>query len=134
MVRFRSTAVWVACAIVVWVAPVGAATVDQIAGSVQVNTGDGFKRITGPVTVAPGTSVMVEAGGRARILYSNNCFVSVQPGTVITVVPDDQCVPATNGSSLSMTQVGVGAAIIGGGVAAALLLGNKSDNNKPASP
>lgn len=114
--------------------PATAATVDQVAGTVKINVGDGFKAITGPVQVTPGTAIMVEAGGSARILYANNCFVTVQPGTVITVVPDDQCVPVTSGSSLGVGQIGIGAAIIAGGVGAAFLLGNKSDHNKPASP
>lgn len=123
----------ISIALIFGVTTASAATVDQVKGDVQVNVGNGFSPIQGAVQVPPGAAVMAAPGSSARIIYANNCFVDVAPGQVITVVPDDQCVPAAGAGGLNGLQLGLGAALIAGGIGAVVIIVNKSDD-KPASP
>jgi len=103
-----------------------AASIDEIEGIVLVNQGQGFKRLAGPVGVPPGVRVMANPGGSATILYDNGCRERVEPGVIVTVKPEGVC------------QVGpadhyvLGAVAVGG--AAALAIGLRGGNDKPASP
>ena len=75
-------------------APCQAAFLDNVQGKILVDQGDGFKPVNGPVTVKPGDRVMAQGDGTANVKYSGSCFNVVQPGAVVTVVPDGQCVKA----------------------------------------
>ena len=62
-----------------------AATLQAMQGDVLVNSGDGFKRVTGPTQVNPGDYVMVGDGGKANLVYPGGTVVPVQEGGVIAV-------------------------------------------------
>ena len=68
-----------------------AATVSQIVGPLQVNTGSGFHQVTGSAEVAAGGSVMVAPGGKGEILYSDGCRIPVTPGSLAVVAPVSPC-------------------------------------------
>jgi hypothetical protein len=68
-----------------------AATVTPIEGTVQVNTGTGFRPVSGAAEVAPGASVMVSPKGRGEIRYSDGCKTTVRPGSVAVIPPVSLC-------------------------------------------
>jgi hypothetical protein len=68
-----------------------AATVSQIVGPLQVNTGSGFHQVTGSTEVAAGGSVIVAPGGKGEILYSDGCRIPVTPGSLAVVAPVSPC-------------------------------------------
>jgi hypothetical protein len=68
-----------------------AATVTPIEGTVQVNTGSGFRSVSGAAEVAPGTSVMVSPKGRGEIRYSDGCKTTVRSGSVAVIPPVSPC-------------------------------------------
>jgi hypothetical protein len=111
-----------------------AATVVPGQGIVMVNHGQGYQQVAGSTDVSPGTTVVVGPGGSAQVVYADGCTVQVEPGSVVTVAPQPPCL--TTGAinplpGMSGTTLAVGAVVVGGGVAAAVLLSRKS---KSASP
>jgi hypothetical protein len=109
-----------------------AATVNATQGQVLVNQGQGYQQVAGSAEIGPGATVVVNPGGSAQIVYPDGCAVTVDPGSVYTIAPQSPCLPQDPQTSpgLSGASLAVGAVIVGGGVAALLLL--KKD--KPASP
>lgn len=73
-----------------------ATTLTSIQGSVQVNTGSGFRPVTGSAHVTPGTSVMAAPGSSAEILYSDGCRTPVRAGAVSSVAPVPPCAEGTD--------------------------------------
>ena len=61
------------------------ATVEPVAGKVSLNRGQGFKEVTGRAQANAGDQVMVNPGGRAKIVYFEGCMVDVRPGAVVGV-------------------------------------------------
>lgn len=136
---FRTAAILVAFAGVA--SPALAASVINVQGGVSVNRGVGFKSITGPTEVGAGDSVMVSKGGSAQIVYSDTCLVDVFPGAVIRIAASSPCLNppsqqtgVTPGGQVAFDPfvIGLGAAAIGGGVAAGVLLSKGSSS--PVSP
>jgi hypothetical protein len=68
-----------------------AATVMPIEGRLQVNTGSGYHAVSATTEVKPGASVMVGAGGKAEIQYTDGCRIPVTPGAVAVVAPVSPC-------------------------------------------
>jgi hypothetical protein len=71
--------------------PAFATTVTAVKGSVLINRGDGFRPVTGTAPVKVGDSLMVRPGGNARIVYSDGCPVSINPGEVVTIGAESPC-------------------------------------------
>lgn len=124
-----------------------AAFLDSIHGGVRVNRGDGYVAVRGATELKPGDMVMVDAKGKARLVYPDNCGVSVKAGSVTVVGAKSPClegrsarIPSGDGapayvdpaeSGLDTTGLVVGGlalAAVGGGIAAAAL------NGQPTSP
>ena len=61
------------------------ATVEPVAGKVSLNRGQGFKEVTGRAQANTGDQVMVNPGGRAKIVYLEGCMVDVRPGAVVGI-------------------------------------------------
>ena len=61
------------------------ATVEPVAGKVSLNRGQGFKEVTGRAQANAGDQVMVNPGGRAKIVYLEGCMVDVRPGAVVGI-------------------------------------------------
>lgn len=131
-----------------------AATLTDISGEVRVNGGDGFKIVSGTVTVQPGDIIMAGAKASARIVYSEKYSVPVEPGRIKTVAKSGEQAmrlaklrssamrqSAGGGSAAAGTQClpGVpliycvvgGAAAIGGGIA--IIASSGDSNNKRLS-
>ena len=68
-----------------------AATLTPIKGTVQVNTGSGFRPVSGAAEVVPGTSVMVSPNGRGEIRYSDGCKKALLPGSIAVIPPVSPC-------------------------------------------
>ena len=111
-----------------------AAMVNATQGQVLVNQGSGYQQVAGSVDVGPGTTVVVNPGGGAQIVYPDGCAVAVQPGSVYTIAPQSPCLAQGGGeatSGVNGTTLAIGAVVVGGGVAALLLL---NGGDKSASP
>ena len=110
--------------------------VNATQGQVLVNQGSGYQQVAGSVDVGPGSTVVVNPGGSAQIVYPDGCSVAVQPGSVYTIAPQSPCLAAGGGEAttgLSGSTLAIGAVVIGGGIAAILLL-NNGGSDKAASP
>lgn len=107
-----------------------ASTLDSAQGGVLVNRGGGYVREATGAQLKPGDLVMVRPGGNAIVSYSGGCFVSVQVGSVYVVQPENYCQLAA--TDVDITPYVVGAGVIGGGIAAGVLL--SEGRSKPASP
>ncbi len=106
-----SRAAMVALAGVMMIAPCEAAFLDQIQGKVLVDTGAGFKPVTGAIVVKPGDRIMAQADGSATVKYSGNCVAEVKAGAVVSVVGEGTCVSSrqvTTNASMNDGASGVG--------------------------
>jgi hypothetical protein len=134
-----------------------AATVRATGGQVLINRGDGYKMVAGQVQGAPGDTIVANPGGSAQIVYPDGCVVDVMPGSVAVINAQSPCSAAnstvttgavttsattpdtpadagggggSSGWGVSGTALAVGAVAVGGGVAAATMLGK----DKSSSP
>ena len=134
-----------------WVSQVTqAATVASIQGEVLINSGEGFKPITGTLgDVKAGGMVMVRPGGLATITYASNCSVRV-PSGVWAIQASAPCAAGKEAIDFS-TRMNeetpppedgfwskngvwiVGGVVVAGGVTAGILLSQNHHNN-PTSP
>jgi hypothetical protein len=117
-----------------------AATVTVEQGQVLLNTGQGYRLVQGSTNVNPGDMIVVNPGGMARITYDDGCVREVRPPAVTAISSQSPCQqnqsspegePHGGTGGISTTHVVLGTALVGGGVAAWLLLSRK---DKPASP
>jgi hypothetical protein len=129
-----------------------AATVAAVEGEVLVNSGSGFKPITGALSgVKPGTEVMVRPGGAATITYASNCSVRVPSGVwaVQATAPcagketidfttrmNQEAPPAGDAPAAAgdYTPWIIGGLVVAGAAGAAVLLSQGNNHNAPASP
>jgi hypothetical protein len=74
-------------------ASAGAASLVSIKGAVQIDNGSGFHQVAGSAELAPGNFVMVAAGASAEIRYSDDCRITVRPGSVEVVARLSPCRP-----------------------------------------
>ena len=115
-------------------APCVAATVNAIQGQVLINRGQGYQKLDGTATANPGDSIVVNPGGSAQIVYPDGCTIQVAPGSVASIADQSPCqpgAPQTGTSPINGTTIAIGAVVVGGGIAAAILLNQK---DKSASP
>lgn len=124
---FKSVVV-LSAAVVAFGLPASAATVNP-SGQVSVNQGAGFHTVKGAAQVNPGDKVMVASGGSATVVYENGCSLTLDAG--VHVVPPVSACQAGAGSLANPTTIVIGAGVIGGGIAAGVLL---SGGNKHKSP
>lgn len=109
-----------------------AATVQVAGGAVSFNNGAGFRAIAGAVEAGPGDTVMTGADGEADIVYENGCKVHVGPSQTAAIGEPPVC----NAAGLAAPGAGtvLGAVVIAGAVAGAVIYGVSDNNDKPASP
>jgi hypothetical protein len=55
-----------------------AAIVESIEGTVSINRGEGFHRVTAPRQIKVGDVIMASPGSSAAVVYYDGCRVSVQ--------------------------------------------------------
>jgi hypothetical protein len=126
-------------------AEVSAATVTSLSGHVSINRGSGFTRLSTDTSAKPGNRIMVGPSGSAEIVYDDGCRENVNPGSVVTVAQTSPCQRANanvhSGSlkdgpapqaAVSYDHLLLGAAVVAGGVGAAIYL--SGNDNNPASP
>ena len=135
----------IAAAVICIAPPASAATVKALSGQVLLNRGDGYKLVAGQAEAAAGATVVANPGASAQIVYPDGCVVDLKPTSVATVMPQSPCKDgatadagsgASSGSGSSSGSGGglgsqalvLGAVAVGGGVAAALLLGQKNNS------
>jgi hypothetical protein len=118
-----------------------AATVTPIKGTLQINTGHGFQKVSGPTQVVPGSAVMVGLGGKGEIRYSDGCRIQVTPGSLAIVAPISPCAqgaaePDPPSYSVPSAWYIAGGANAAGGVAYAISRQHSNDSNTivPCSP
>lgn len=124
-----------------------AAAVDSIQGDVSINRGGGFVKLAKPSTAEVGDSLMASPGGSAQIVYTPECVVKVEPGSVVFVAHEAPCKIQVEGSheptggSLkdepvveqpAYTPYLIGGAVVAGGIGACIALCGGGDD--PASP
>jgi hypothetical protein len=63
----------------------------NIQGDVRVNRGSGYVVVRGITRVSTGDTVMVDAHGKARLLYPDGCDEEVQAGSATTVNDTSPC-------------------------------------------
>ncbi len=68
-----------------------AATVKPVEGEVFINRGNGYERVLGVSHAKVGDFVMARPGGSARVVYDDNCSITVRPGNVVAIAPDAPC-------------------------------------------
>lgn len=115
------------------VASASAATISVTQGSVSVNTGNGFRPVTGSATINPGDRIMIPPNGQATVVFNDGCSVQLSTAQTLIVPQASPC--ATAGQNNPLANAGgwiVGGAVVGGGILLATQLNNKDD--KPASP
>lgn len=95
-------------------------------GGVSVNTGAGFKAVSGPTSVQPGDKVMVAGGSSATITFENGCSITLGEG--VKTVPS---APACQTGGIDTTHLVVGLGVVGGGIAAGVLLSGKDKKSSP---
>jgi hypothetical protein len=100
-----------------------AAVIEGIQGKVSLNSGSGFRGITGNGSARPGDRVFASPGGSAEIVYEDGCRVRVEPGTVVKVYAKSPCIGGVDASGFQPHDyLLAGAAVAGGGIAAGVLL------------
>jgi hypothetical protein len=68
-----------------------AATVEAIEGTVSINHGQGYQRVSLPTQVKAGDSIMADPGASAEVVYYDGCRVKVRPGAVVSVRREPPC-------------------------------------------
>jgi hypothetical protein len=106
--------------------------------TVLINRGNGFLAIVSATQARSGDSVMALTRGVAAIVYPDGCRVEVSAKTAVVVVQETSpckapSPPETTGG-LGVGKYIVGAALVGGAVTAAVLIGggNGSDDESKA--
>ncbi len=68
-----------------------AATLSDVSGSVLVDSGKGFQKVSTSAEVAPGSRVLVSKGGKAVLAYAAGCTKPLSANTITTVAGADAC-------------------------------------------
>ncbi|MBI1867898.1 MAG: hypothetical protein HYS06_06340 [Methylocystis sp.] len=107
---------------------VQAAVLEGVQGEVRVNRGDGYVATKGATELKPGDMVMVEAKGKARLVYPDGCDVGVKAGSVTVIGAKSPCSQWTaqfpgqtqdsdNNNGPSNTTLVIGGVVVAGAIA-----------------
>jgi hypothetical protein len=120
-----------------------AATVTATKGQVLINRGGGYQLVVGTTDANPGTTIVVNPGGSARVVYPDGCAEMAEPFSVYTINAKSPCESKTDKSATGNSTTGSmgisnivlytigGAVAAGGGIVAYLALTHTA---KAASP
>lgn len=78
-------------AMVAFVSAASAATLSDVSGSVLVDSGKGFQKVSAASDVSVGSRVMVTRGGKAVLAYADGCKKTLAANSITTVVKADAC-------------------------------------------
>ncbi len=104
-----------------------AATVEPIAGKVSLNSGKGFKDLSGVTSANRGAKVMTGPNSEATIVYEDGCRVHVAAGQVVSVTTSAICHAGAPTQVTALPDATMAIALGVAGVAAVIAL-------QPASP
>ena len=122
-----------------------AASVEPKIGQVYIDSGNGFVPVGQLTPVEAGTVVMVTQGSVAKIWY-DGCWAKIEGPQTVRISAESACAagtlqgsapasqPVTGMGALGTTPVIVGGILVAGGVAAAIAIANRDNDDKPASP
>jgi hypothetical protein len=133
-----------------------AAKVESIEGSVWINRGKGYQRLSAPADVKAGDVITASTRSGAEVVYDDLCRAKVRPGAEVTVAREPPCETAMQLGAGSLKDsppvydappplvdarpdysvdpaLLAGGLVVAGGVAAVLLLSDDADD-KPVSP
>jgi hypothetical protein len=136
MIRLVASAV----AIVAFASAASAATLSDVSGSVLVDSGKGFKKVSAASDVPVGSRVMVTRGGKAVLAYADGCQKTLAANSITTVVKSGACEQSSQvaaqagGGGLGLTPTAIIAGGVGVGAAAAIIVGASQDNDTPPLP
>lgn len=124
------------CCVVFLSGSAWAATLEPGQGSLTINQGEGFRPVNARVDANVGDTVMVAPGGSASLVYDDGCKVDVQPGAVTTIAPISPCAAGSyaDDPNTDNTATEVGAAIVVGGTAAAVIYEGTKSTGHSVSP
>jgi len=136
MIRLVASAV----AIVAFASAASAATLSDVSGSVLVDSGKGFKKVSAASDVPVGSRVMVTRGGKAMLAYADGCKKTLAANSITTVVKSGACEQSSQvaaqagggGLGITPTTIIAGGVVVGG--ATAIILGASQDNDTPPLP
>jgi hypothetical protein len=131
-------------AMVAFVSAASAATLSDVSGSVLVDSGKGFQKVSAASDVSVGSRVMVARGGKAVLAYADGCKKTLAANSITTVVKADACKQATQvaaqapigggGISLGNPTTILTSGVIAGSIIAGLLPKNDDEPPLPISP
>ena len=125
-----------------------AATLERVSGDISINRGSGYLPAKGSPSLKPGDTLMASPGASAEVVYDGSCRVPVEPGALHVVAAKSPCSRQTEwsppsklgGCSLKGDSSGcriepepdrhhwlLGAAVVGAGVGAIILLTQDDD-------
>lgn len=107
-----------------------ATTIQDINGSVSVNSGSGYNAVGAQTNVSTGDTVTVGPGGSATIVYADGCRVTVAEGQVVAV---QELSPCVSPQGIDTTTAVVGVAVVGAAVGIGFAVAGDSDKSS-ASP
>jgi hypothetical protein len=67
------------------------ATLSDISGSVLVDSGKGFQKVSSAAEVQPGSRVLVSKNSKATIAYAAGCSKALSGNSITTVAGADAC-------------------------------------------
>jgi hypothetical protein len=67
------------------------ATLSDISGSVLVDSGKGFQKVSSAAEVQPGSRVLVSKNSKATIAYAAGCSTALTGNSITTVAGADAC-------------------------------------------
>lgn len=108
-----------------------AAEVNTLMGTVSINKGSGYVRVSQTAYGNPGDVVIAHPGGRGEIVYVDGCREIVEPGETKRIAQDSPC---RTGYAPIRAPWGMALAV-GGTVGVGIYLMTKDDDKpKPKSP
>ncbi len=124
-------------AMVAFASAASAATLSDVSGSVLVDSGKGFQKVSAASDLSVGSRVMVTRGGKAVLAYADGCQKTLAANSITTVVKSDACkqttqVAAQFGGGGGGFQLGPPQLITSGVIAAAIVVPFlPNDNDAP---
>jgi hypothetical protein len=123
-----------------------AALLQGVHGGVRVNRGDGYVVVRDATELKSGDMVMVDAKGKARLVYSDGCDVPVKARSVTIISAKSPCsqmaaqYPGPGGSTPPDGDLGFigwvgggGALLVGGALAGGIAAASSGGNNSTPS-
>ncbi len=111
-----------------------AATVEPTAGNVSLNSGNGYKNLSGATGAPQGSKVSTGPTGEANIIYENGCVEHVDPDKLVSVRTGELCLQSPLKPSAAINPVGFVVPVAVIAVGACVAFCDDGDKPKAAAP